>query len=95
MAGGEEVQVADLSEPSTRMSIDFSRKPDVTPSGDGYDYEDLDDADSYLIPLEVVFRNAVPIGSSVRRRYDPRDLGIDRDEWPDRNVDLDTPVIDF
>lgn len=92
---GEEVSVAELSEPSSEMSIAFSRKPRVEPTGDGYAYEDLADADNYLLPLEVMFRNAVPVGSSVRSRYSPRDIGIDAAEWPDRTVDLDEPIIDF
>ncbi len=93
--GSEEVSVADLSGPAEQMSIALTRKPRVESTADGYEYEDLADAGNYLIPLEVMFRNAVPIGSSVRRRYSPRDVGIDADEWPDRNVELDEPIIDF
>jgi phosphoribosylaminoimidazole-succinocarboxamide synthase len=61
------------------------------------DYDAYHDAggDNYLVPLEVVFRNRVGVGSSLRRRTAPADHGLPFDEWPDEAVSLDEPVVEF
>jgi phosphoribosylaminoimidazole-succinocarboxamide synthase len=63
----------------------------------GYDYGAYHDAagDNYLVPLEIVFRNRVPVGSSLRNRSAPVDHGLDREAWPDEPVDLSEPVVEF
>jgi len=63
----------------------------------GYDYGTYHAAagENYLVPLEIVFRNRVPVGSSLRSRTDPADHGLDFDEWPDEAVDLADPVVEF
>ncbi|WP_254279230.1 phosphoribosylaminoimidazolesuccinocarboxamide synthase [Haloarcula marina] len=79
------------------MVIALTQVPDL-PFADGeYDYEAYHDAagQNYLIPLEIVFRNRVPIGSSLRKRTDPADHGLEFEEWPDEPVDLDTPIVEF
>jgi len=91
--------------PPTEMAIDLTQVPDLPYEGPetGYDYDAFHAAggDNYLVPLEVVFRNRVPIGSSLRRRANPgdfgldADLGISADEWPDEPVDLPEPVVEF
>ena len=102
---GETVPLADASAPPTEMAIDLTQVPDLPYEGPdaGYDYDAFHAAggDHYLVPLEVVFRNRVPVGSSLRRRADPADfgldaeLGIDADDWPDEPVDLPEPVVEF
>ncbi|EMA64797.1 phosphoribosylaminoimidazolesuccinocarboxamide synthase [Halorubrum kocurii] len=102
---GETVSLADASAPPTEMAIDLTQVPDLPYEGPdaGYDYDAFHAAggDHYLVPLEVVFRNRVPVGSSLRRRADPADfgldaeLGIDADDWPDEPVDLPEPVVEF
>jgi phosphoribosylaminoimidazole-succinocarboxamide synthase len=85
------------------MVVELTQVPDLTFHGDeaadpsGYDYDAYHAAagENYLVPLEVVFRNRVPVGSSLRRRTDPGDHGLDDDEWPDEAVDLDEPVVEF
>jgi Phosphoribosylaminoimidazolesuccinocarboxamide (SAICAR) synthase len=64
---------------------------------DAYDYDAYHDAagENFLIPLEVVFRNTVPVGSSLRKRGDPADYGLDSQEWPDEKVALPEPVVEF
>jgi phosphoribosylaminoimidazole-succinocarboxamide synthase len=47
------------------------------------------------VPLEIVFRNRVPVGSSLRARTDPADHGLAFEEWPDEAVDLADPVVEF
>jgi phosphoribosylaminoimidazole-succinocarboxamide synthase len=79
------------------MAISLTQVPDL-PFEDGtYDYDAYHAAadENYLIPLEIVFRNRVPVGSSLRKRTDPADHGLSIDEWPDEAVDLDDPVVEF
>jgi len=85
------------------MVIELTQVPDLPFEGDesddpsGYDYDAYHAAagENYLVPLEIVFRNRVPVGSSLRKRTDPADHGLDVDEWPDEAVDLDDPVVEF
>jgi len=85
------------------MVIELTQVPDLPFEGadaadpSGYDYEAYHDAagENYLVPLEIVFRNRVPVGSSLRKRTDPADHGLGLDEWPDEAVDLDEPVVEF
>jgi phosphoribosylaminoimidazole-succinocarboxamide synthase len=81
----------------TEMAIELTRVPELPFAGGSYDYEAYFEAtgDHYLIPLEIVFRNRVPVGSSLRERADPGTAGLDRPEWPDEPVDLPEPVVEF
>ncbi|WP_144923294.1 phosphoribosylaminoimidazolesuccinocarboxamide synthase [Halorubrum salsamenti] len=101
----EVVPLADATAPPTEMAIDLTQVPDLPYKGPdaGYDYDAFHAAggENYLVPLEVVFRNRVPVGSSLRRRREPADFGldadpdIDADAWPDGPVDLPEPVVEF
>lgn len=84
-------------EPPTVMAVDLATVPDLSETDDGYDYAAFHAAagDSFVVPLEVVFRNRVPIGSSLRRRVEPADVGLDLASWPDEVVDLDEPIVEF
>ncbi|WP_415380270.1 phosphoribosylaminoimidazolesuccinocarboxamide synthase [Halosimplex sp. TS25] len=85
------------------MTIELTQVPDLPFAGDdagdpsGYDYaayhEEADE--NYLVPLEIVFRNRVGVGSSLRSRTDPADHGLDFAEWPDEVVELDDPIVEF
>ena len=91
------VQLADCEEPPQEMAIELTTVPEL-PFEDGtYDYGAFYDAvgSHYLIPLEIVFRNQVPIGSSLRKRTAPDDHGLDFTDWPDRAIELDTPIVEF
>ena len=85
------------------MVIALTQVPDLPFEGDdsedpsGYDYDayHAEASENYLVPLEVVFRNRVPVGSSLRSRTNPEDHGLDLAEWPDEAVDLDEPVVEF
>ena len=95
--GPDAVPLADRDDPPRELAIDLVRVPDL-PFVDGtYDYDAFHAAagGNYLIPLEIVFRNTVPVGSSLRSRGDPRDYGLDRESWPDEPVDLPEPVVEF
>jgi len=79
------------------MAIDLTRAPDLPFEGGTYDYDAYHAAggENYLVPLEIVFRNTVPEGSSLRSRTAPDDHGLALDAWPDEAVDLDGPIVEF
>ncbi|WP_434521582.1 phosphoribosylaminoimidazolesuccinocarboxamide synthase [Halorubrum sp. AS12] len=100
----EVVPLDEATAPPTEMAIDLTQVPDLPYEGPhaGYDYDAFHAAggENYLVPLEVVFRNRVPVGSSLRRRTDPAGFGLDDlggadGEWPDEPVDLPEPVVEF
>ena len=97
VSGGEVVPLEDAASPPREMAIDLMRVPDLPREGREYDYDAFHEAagENYLIPLEVVFRNTVPVGSSLRSRADPADHGLDHDDWPDEPIDLPEPVVEF
>ncbi|GAD52203.1 phosphoribosylaminoimidazole-succinocarboxamide synthase [Halarchaeum acidiphilum MH1-52-1] len=81
----------------TEMAIDLVQVPDL-PFADGdYDYDAFHDeaGSNYVVPLEIVFRNTVPVGSSLRSRGSPADYGLDLAEWPAEPVALADPVVEF
>ncbi|APX97062.1 phosphoribosylaminoimidazolesuccinocarboxamide synthase [Natronorubrum daqingense] len=94
---GEVVPLEEASRPPWEMAIDLTQVPDLPNDGREYDYDHYHEAagENYLIPLEIVFRNRVPIGSSLRRRTDPSDHGLDFDEWPEGVVELEEPIVEF
>jgi len=84
-------------DPPTEMAIALTRAPEL-PFEDGrYDYDAYFGATGthYIVPLEIVFRNRVPVGSSLRKRATPDEVGLDLAEWPARAVDLPEPVVEF
>ncbi|SIR76940.1 phosphoribosylaminoimidazolesuccinocarboxamide synthase [Natronorubrum thiooxidans] len=94
---GDIVPLEDASSPPREMAIDLTQVPDLPHEGREYDYDHYHDAagENYLIPLEVVFRNRVPIGSSLRRRTEPEDHGLAFESWPEEVVDLEEPIVEF
>ncbi len=94
---GEVCPLADVSTPPTEMAIDLTQVPDLPHEGRSYDYETYHAAagSNYLIPLEIVFRNRVPVGSSLRRRREPSELDLPFDTWPAEAVDLTEPIVEF
>jgi len=79
------------------MVIELTQVPDLPFEGGRYDYDAYHAAagENYLIPLEIVFRNRVGVGSSLRSRTEPADHGLDYDSWPEEVVDLDEPIVEF
>jgi phosphoribosylaminoimidazole-succinocarboxamide synthase len=86
-----------VDDPPREMAIDLTVVPDLPHDGRNYDYDAYYAAVDrhYLVPLEIVFRNRVPVGSSLRRRSEPRVHGLDFDTWPDAPVELDAPIVEF
>ncbi|PSQ04144.1 phosphoribosylaminoimidazolesuccinocarboxamide synthase [Halobacteriales archaeon QS_4_69_31] len=102
--GAVPLEVAlDAGRAPREMAIELTQVPDLPFEGadaedpSGYDYDAYHGAagENYLVPLEVVFRNRVPVGSSLRKRTTPADHGLDRENWPDEAVDLPEPVVEF
>ncbi|WP_276258644.1 phosphoribosylaminoimidazolesuccinocarboxamide synthase [Haloglomus litoreum] len=94
---GEVVALDEAADPPREMAIDLSRVPDLPHEGRTYDYDAFhaEAGENYVVPLEIVFRNTVPVGSSLRGRADPADFGLDIDDWPEEAVDLPEAVVEF
>jgi len=94
---GDVIPLEDASHPPWEMAIDLTQVPDLPHEGREYDYDHYHEAagENYLVPLEIVFRNRVPVGSSLRRRTDPADHDLEFESWPDEAVDLDEPIVEF
>ena len=94
---GDVLPLAESSRPPWEMAIDLTQVPDLPNEGREYNYDHYHDAagENYLIPLEVVFRNRVPVGSSLRRRTNPADHGLEFESWPEEAVDLEEPIVEF
>jgi len=95
--GDEPVALDAVSDPPTEMAIDLTRVPDLPHEGRDYDYDAYHDVagGNYLVPLEIVFRNSVPEGSSLRTRYTPEQVGLDGREWAEEAVTLPDPLVEF
>ncbi|MFB6214616.1 MAG: phosphoribosylaminoimidazolesuccinocarboxamide synthase, partial [Candidatus Bipolaricaulia bacterium] len=96
-AGGsrDPAETGSLSSPTNKMSIRLAHEPEIRESESGYQYEDLSDWNNFLIPLEIVFRNYIPLGSSIRRRYEPGDVGLELGEWPEEEIELEGPLVEY
>jgi phosphoribosylaminoimidazole-succinocarboxamide synthase len=80
------------------MAIDLTQVPALPfTEGEGYDYDAYHAAagENYLVPLEIVFRNRVGVGSSLRARTEPADHGLAMAAWPEAAVDLEAPIVEF
>ncbi|MFC7228088.1 phosphoribosylaminoimidazolesuccinocarboxamide synthase [Salinirubellus salinus] len=97
VSGGDVRTLERVGDPPREMAIDLTRVPDLPHEGRTYDYDAFhaEAGENYLIPLEIVFRNRVPVGSSLRSRTTPDAVGLEGEEWPDEAVDLPEPVVEF
>jgi len=84
-------------DPSNEMKVIVVRKPELEFKNGKYCYDQYRKkaGKNFLVPLEVIFRNSVPMGSSVRKRFKPKDIGLKETKWPKENVKLKKPIIDF
>ncbi len=96
---GQLVRLKDLKTPSNAMRVKIFNviKPKLL-SDKTYDYSAYRDINkNYLIPLEVIYRNRLPEGSSVFKRLKnkeitPEDLGLD--SIPESGSVLKNPIFD-
>lgn len=95
---GETKKLNELTAPTDTMEVSLVRviKPEV--HGDTYDYAQYKSISSnFLIPLEIIYRNALPAGSSVFRRLQEGSLRLEEiglTEMPQPNDVLKEPIID-
>ncbi|MCX7832804.1 MAG: phosphoribosylaminoimidazolesuccinocarboxamide synthase [Ignavibacteria bacterium] len=96
---GETKKLSQLNSISNTMEIKLLRvvKPKLV--NGNYDYSEYKfQKNGFLIPLEIIYRNYLPPGSSVFRRLEkgeitPEDLGLD--SMPVPNQKLQNPIVDF
>lgn len=93
---GEVKKLKDLKEPSNRMHFRLVNVLEPEFVDGEYDYSIFQNSsvNNFLIPLEIIFRNRIPEGSSARRRYSPTDIGLDIDDWPAKAVSLEDPIFE-
>ena len=91
-------ELSEIKKPTNRMEVKLLRVINPELRGSKYDYSRYqNEKGNFLIPLEVIYRNFLPPGSSVFKRLKdgeikPRDLGLDT--MPVPNQKLDTPILD-
>jgi len=96
---GKVKSLKDLKSPQNVLEFKLLRviRPKVSP--EGYDYSVYrKERGNFLIPLEVIYRNSLPYGSSVFKRLKEgtlkvEDLGLK--ELPEPGTILERPMIDF
>lgn len=95
---GQAKKVADIKNPVSAMGVELLHVVHPKLKDDRYDYSSYRrKKGGFLIPLEVIYRNFLPEGSSVFRRLEngqiePEHLGLDSMPVPGQK--LDTPFID-
>ena len=97
MEDGKIKRFREATEPSNEMKVMVVRKPELGFKNGEYCYDQYrkQAGKNFLVPLEVIFRNSVPVGSSFRKRFKPKDIGLKGGKWPRENVKLKKPIIDF
>jgi phosphoribosylaminoimidazole-succinocarboxamide synthase len=101
--GKSGIRSSELDEPAEIMEVDLVNvirpKPNVGEKGElKYDYSVYaPDLVNFLIPLEVVYRNGLPEGSSIFKRFEqgvlkPKDIGLDH--YPKPGEQLKKPIFD-
>ncbi|MCX7944900.1 MAG: phosphoribosylaminoimidazolesuccinocarboxamide synthase [Deltaproteobacteria bacterium] len=98
-SNGAFLRLNDLKSPTDSMRVKLFNviRPTLLPDKT-YDYSAYKNITSnYLIPLEVIYRNRLPEGSSVFKRLKsgeitPKDLGLD--SMPEPGITLKTPIYD-
>lgn len=90
-------KIDEVSSPSNMMGTEIFRvyKP---PKINGYDYSIYDGlSGNFLIPLEVIYRNTLPTGSSVFKRIEKGEVKIEElglKEKPTPGMRLEKPLLD-
>ncbi len=95
---GKTLKLAELDKPVDTMEVDLVRVIKPVVQGDTYNYATYKDLESnFLIPLEVIYRNSLPAGSSVFRRLKEGSLKLEEiglSEMPEPNDVLSPPILD-
>lgn len=96
---GRAKKLKDVVSPPYRMLVKFLRVIKPKSDGKSYDYSDFKKQNgNFVIPLEVIYRNSLPPGSSVFRRLKEGKLSLSElglDDFPKENTKLKRTIIDF
>jgi len=96
---GRVTPLADLENPTNKMEVDLVKVIRPGFNNGKYDYSMYNsELKNFLIPLEVIYRNRLPEGSSVFKRLEtkqttPGDLGLDH--YPQPGEELEHPIFDL
>jgi len=96
---GQLKRISEVKSPVDIMEVKLLRVLKPPKTADGYDYSDYKQEDSnFLVPLEVIFRNSLPAGSSVFKRLEKgelelKELGLEKMPIPGEN--LEKPFLDI
>lgn len=98
VSNGKTLKLADLEEPVDTMEVDLVRVIKPRLHDNIYNYEEFKNVSSnYLIPLEIIYRNSLPAGSSVFRRLKDGSLKLNEiglSAMPEPNDVLSPPILD-
>ena len=95
---GQLKRISDVKGPVDIMEVKLLRVIKPPKTAYGYDYSDYKKEDcNLLVPLEVIFRNSLPAGSSVFKRLEKgelelKELGLEKTPIPGEN--LEKPFLD-
>ena len=95
---GTLLKIDEIDEPTSTMEVSVVRV--IRPNFDTgeYDYSVFTpELVNFLIPLEVIYRNGLPEGSSVFRRLERGDISYEQlglDHYPKLGEKLETPIFD-
>ena len=89
---------ADIKRPADTMEVKLVRVLKPLQKGSTYDYSNYENENNnFLIPLEIIYRNSLPEGSSIFKRLEegslkPEDLGLKEIPFPGQT--LHKPFLD-
>ena len=98
VSDGKVKYLSELAEPTDVMQVTLVNviKPELI--GNAYDYSCFKPTDTnFLIPLEIIYRNALPSGSSIFRRLQEGSLTLQElglEVMPGANDRLKEPILD-
>ncbi len=88
----------EIEEPTNIMEIKLVRVLKPEKRNEHYDYTIFKrEKANFLIPLEIIYRNALPEGSSVFRRLERGEITLEQlglDHYPKPNERLEKPILD-
>jgi len=95
---GESKKLAEIKNLSDTMEVKMVRVLKPTQKELTYDYSAYkNEKNNFLIPLEIIYRNSLPQGSSVFKRLEEGSLGLedlDLTKMPVPGQDLEKPLLD-
>ena len=96
---GQLKRISEIKDPVDIMEVELLRVLNPPQTTDGYDYSDYKTENyNLLVPLEVIYRNSLPAGSSVFKRLEKgelelKELGLEKMPIPGEN--LEKPFLDI